>query len=85
MKFLIYFMTIYIKMFGGNNTNNINNNNNNNKKMGVMAEVYPTTKPTDSLTYENRFVQYKPIGSPGLGGGWMNIKSASSSKHTKSA
>jgi hypothetical protein len=52
--------------------------------MGVMASVYPTTKPTGSSSYENRFVQYT-IGSPGLGGGWMNIKSASSSKHTKSA
>lgn len=68
-------MTIYIKMFGSNN---------NNKKMGVMAAVYPTTRPSDILTYENRFAQYKPIGSPGLSGGWMNIKSASS-KYTKSA
>ena len=67
-------------MFGSNN----NINNNNNKKIGAMADVYPTTKPTDSLTYENRFAQYKHIGSPGLAGGWMNIKSASS-KHTKSA
>ena len=75
-------MTIYIKMFGANNNNTININNN--KKMGVMASVYPTTKPTEPLSYENRFAQYKPIGSPGLGGGWMNIKSESS-KHTKSA
>ena len=65
-------------MFGSNN-----NNNNNNKKMGVMASVYPTTKPIYSTAYENRFAQ-NPIGSPGLTGGWMNIKSASS-KHTKSA
>jgi hypothetical protein len=80
MKFLIYFMTIYIKMFGANN-----NNTNNNKKMGVMASVYPTTKPTYQLSsYKNRFTQ-NPIGSPGLSGGWMNIKPASSSKHTKSA
>ena len=72
-------MTIYIKMFGTNN-NNINNN----KKMGVMASVYPTTKPTyQSSSYENRFVQ-NPIGSPGLSGGWMNIK-PETSKHTKSA
>jgi hypothetical protein len=69
-------MTIYIKMFGANN-------NNNNKKMGVMASVYPTTKPIYSTAYENRFVQ-NPIGNPGLGGGWVNIKPASS-KHTKSA
>lgn len=75
MKFLIYFMTIYIKMFGSNTTNN--------KKMGVMASVYPTTKPIYSSAYENRFAQ-NPIGSPGLTGGWMNIKSASP-KHTKSA
>ena len=76
-------MTIYIKMFGNNtNTNNINTNNN--KKMGVMASVYPTTKPTYlSSSYENRFAQ-NPIGSPGLTGGWMNIKPASSN-HTKSA
>ena len=74
-------MTIYIKMFGANN----NNNNSNNKKMGVMASVYPTTKPVVSLSYANRFAQ-NPIGSPGLTGGWMNIKSESSSeKHTKSA
>jgi hypothetical protein len=53
--------------------------------MGIMASVYPTTKPTYSSSYENVVVQYKPIGSPGLGGGWMNIKSDSSSKHTKSA
>jgi hypothetical protein len=53
--------------------------------MGIMASVYPTTKPTYSSSCENVVVQYKPIGSPGLGGGWMNIKSASSSKHTKSA
>ena len=53
--------------------------------MGVMASVYPTTKPIYSAAYDNRFAQYKPIGSPGLGGGWMNIKPASSSKHTKSA
>ena len=60
------------------------NNNNNNKKMGVMASVYPTTKPTyQSSSYTNRFIQ-NPIGSPGLSGGWMNIKSASSN-HTKSA
>ena len=57
---------------------------NNNKKMGVMASVYPTTKPIYSAAYENRFAQI-PIGSPGLTGGWMNIKSTSSSKHTKSA
>jgi hypothetical protein len=75
MKFLIYFMTIYIKMFGANN---------NNKKMGIMASVYPTTKPTYSTAYDNRFAQYTPIGSPGLSGGWLNIKPASS-KHTKSA
>ncbi len=61
------------------------NSNNNNKKMGVMASVYPTTKPTGSSSYGNIFSQYKHIGSPGLGGGWMNIKSASSSNHTKSA
>ena len=67
----------------GNNNNANNNNNNNNKKMGVMASVYPTTKPTYSSTYENRFVQ-NPIGSPGLGGGWMSIQSPTS-KHTKSA
>ena len=73
-------MTIYIKMFGANN-----NNTNNNKKMGVMASVYPTTKPTyQSPSYGNRFAQ-NPIGSPGLSGGWMNIKPASSSNHTKSA
>ena len=73
-------------MFGSNNNNNTaNNNNNNNKKMGVMASVYPTTKPVVSLSYANRFAQYKLIGSPGLGGGWMNIKSVSSSNHTKSA
>lgn len=72
-------MTIYIKMFGANN-----NNTNNNKKMGVMASVYPTTKPTYLSSYVNRFIQ-NPIGSPGLTGGWMNIKPASSSKHTKSA
>lgn len=71
-------MTIYIKMFGSNN------NNTTNKKMGVMASVYPTTKPTYSSTYDNRFAQYTPIGSPGLTGGWMNIKPAAS-KHTKSA
>jgi hypothetical protein len=65
----------------GNNTNNANNNNN--KKMGVMASVYPTTKPIYSSSYENRFAQ-NPIGNPGLTGGWMNIKSESS-KHTKSA
>ena len=59
-------------------------NNNNNKKMGIMASVYPTTKPTYSTAYDNRFAQYTPIGSPGLTGGWMNIKSASP-KHTKSA
>jgi len=81
MKFLIYFMTIYIKMIGANNNNN--NNNNNNKKMGIMASVYPTTKPSYLSSYENRFVQ-NPIGSPGLTGGWMNIQPASS-KHTKSA
>jgi hypothetical protein len=62
-------------MFGSNTTNN--------KKMGVMASVYPTTKPIYSSAYENRFAQ-NPIGSPGLTGGWMNIKSASP-KHTKSA
>jgi hypothetical protein len=73
-------MTIYIKMSGNNN----NANNNNNKKMGFMASVYPTTKPIYTLSYENRFVQ-NPIGNPGLGGGWMNIKPASSPKHTKSA
>ena len=68
-------------MFGSNS-----NNNNNNKKMGVMASVYPTTKPPGSSSYGNIFSQYKPIGSPGLGGGWMNIKSASTtSNHTKSA
>lgn len=84
MKFLIYFMTIYIKMFGINKNNN-NNNTNNNKKMGVMASVYPTTKTTYQLSsYWNRFTQ-TPIGSPGLSGGWMNIKPASSSNHTKSA
>jgi len=85
MKFLIYFMTIYIKMFGANNNNN-NTGINNNKKMGVMASVYPTTKPTyqsSSSSYGNRFVQ-NPIGSPGLSGGWMNIKHETS-KHTKSA
>jgi hypothetical protein len=71
-------MTIYIKMFGANN-----NNTNNNKKMGVMASVYPTTKPTYLSSYGNRFVQ-NPIGSPGLSGGWMNIK-PETSKHTKSA
>ena len=67
----------------GSNSNNIDNNNNNNK-MGVMASVYPTTKPIYSTAYKNRFTQ-NPIGSPGLTGGWMNIKSSSSSKHTKSA
>ena len=72
-------MTIYIKMFGANN-----NNTNNNKKMGVMASVYPTTKPIYSTAYANRFTQ-NPIGSPGLTGGWMNVKSASSPNHTKSA
>jgi hypothetical protein len=72
-------MTIYIKMSGNNN----NANNNNNKKMGVMASVYPTTKPTYLSSYDNRFVQ-NPIGNPGLGGGWINIQPASS-KHTKSA
>ena len=67
-------------MFGSNT-----NNNNNNKKMGIMASVYPTTKPIYSTAYENRFAQ-NPIGSPGLSGGWMNIKPASTtSKHTKSA
>lgn len=71
-------MTIYIKMFGSNN-NNIDN-----KKMGVMASVYPTTKPVVSLSYANRFTQ-NPIGNPGLGGGWMNITSVSSPKNTKSA
>ena len=71
-------MTIYIKMFGSNN------NNTTNKKMGVMASVYPTTKPIYSTAYKNRFTQ-NPIGSPGLTGGWMNIKSESSEKHTKSA
>jgi hypothetical protein len=81
MKFLIYFMTIYIKMFGVNNNNNKNNNN---KKMGVMVSVFPTTKPTYLSSYANRFTQ-NPIGSPGLTGGWMNIKPASSSNHTKSA
>ena len=70
-------MTIYIKMFGINN-------NNNNKKMGIMADVYPRSKPTCSSTYDNRFAQYTPIGSPGLSGGWMNIQPVSS-KHTKSA
>ena len=73
-------MTIYIKMLGSNN----NINNNNNKKMGVMASVYPTTKPIYSTAYANRFTQ-NPIGSPGLAGGWMNITSASSPKNTKSA
>ncbi len=72
-------MTIYIKMLGNNN-----NNTNNNKKMGVMASVYPTTKPIYSTAYKNRFTQ-NPIGSPGLTGGWMNIKLASSPNHTKSA
>ena len=72
-------MTIYIKMFGANN-----NNANNNKKMGVMASVYPTTKPTYLSSYGNRFAQYTPIGNPGLSGGWMNIK-PETSKHTKSA
>jgi len=77
-------MTIYIKMFGANNNNNnVNTNNNNNKKMGVMASVYPTTKPSYTLSYENRFIQ-NPIGNPGLTGGWMNIK-PETSKHTKSA
>ena len=71
-------MTIYIKMFGANN-----NNDNNNKKVGAMASVYPTTKPTYPSSYENRFVQ-NPIGNPGLGGGWMSIQSPTS-KHTKSA
>ena len=66
-------------MFGANN-----NNTNNNKKMGVMASVYPTTKPTYQLSsYWNRFTQ-PPIGNPGLSGGWMNIK-PETSKHTKSA
>jgi len=69
-------------MFGSNSNNNTDTNNN--KKMGVMASVYPTTIPIYSTAYANRFAQYKLIGSPGLGGGWMNIKSASS-KHTKSA
>ena len=73
-------MTIYIKMLGANK----NNNTNNNKKMGVMASVYPTTKPIYSTAYKNRFTQ-NPIGSPGLTGGWMNIKSDESEKHTKSA
>ena len=75
-------MTIYIKMFGANNNNN-DNDSNNNKKMGVMASVYPTTKPTYMSSYVNRFAQ-NPIGSPGLTGGWMNIK-PTASKHTKSA
>ena len=66
-------------MFGSKN----NNNENNNKTLGVMASVYPTTKPTYLSSYANRFAQ-NPIGSPGLTGGWMNIKPASS-KHTKSA
>ena len=60
------------------------NINNNNKKMGVMDSVYQTTKPVVSLSYANRFTQ-NPIGSPGLTGGWMNIKFASSPNHTKSA
>jgi hypothetical protein len=77
-------MTIYIKMLGNTNNNNANNNNNGNNKTGIMASVYPTTKPTYSSTYENRFAEYKPIGSPGLGGGWMSIQSPTS-KHTKSA
>ena len=77
-------MTIYIKMLGNNNNNNNNTDTNNNKKMGVMASVYPTTKPIYSTAYANRFTQ-NPIGSPGLTGGWMNVKSASSSNHTKSA
>lgn len=68
-------------MFGNNNNAN---NNNNNKKMGVMASVYPTTKPTHSTTYDKRFTEYKPIGNPGLSGGWINIQH-SSPKHTKSA
>ena len=66
-----------------NNNNNVNANNNNNKKMGFMASVYPTTKPTYLSSYANRFIQ-NPIGSPGLSGGWMNIK-PETSKHTKSA
>ena len=74
-------MTIYIKMLGNNNNGN---NNNGNNKTGIMASVYPTTKPTYSSTYENRFAEYKPIGNPGLGGGWMSIQSPTS-KHTKSA
>jgi hypothetical protein len=76
MKFLIYFMTIYIKMLGNNTTNN--------NKKGVMASVYPTTKPIYSTAYVNKFIQ-NPIGNPGLTGGWMNIKSAFSPKNTKSA
>ena len=68
-------------MLGNNNNNNANNNNN--KKMGVMASVYPTTKPTYLSSYANRFIQ-NPIVSPGLSGGWMNIK-PETSKHTKSA
>jgi hypothetical protein len=66
-----------------NNVNNNNNNTTNNKKTGIMASVYPTTKPTYPSSYANRFTQ-NPIGSPGLTGGWMNIKPASSN-HTKSA
>jgi DNA modification methylase len=38
--FDIFYENIY-QMFGSNT----NNNNNNNKKMGIMASVYPTTKP----------------------------------------
>lgn len=70
-------------MLGSNNNNIIANNNTTNKKMGVMASVYPTTKPIYTTSYWNRFFQ-TPIGNPGLAGGWMNIKPASS-KHTKSA
>ena len=71
-------MTIYIKMLGSN-TNNITNN----KKKGVMASVYPTTKPIYSTAYVNKFIQ-NPIGNPGLTGGWMNVQPPPS-KHTKSA
>jgi hypothetical protein len=67
----------------GNNNNKTNNNITNNNKKGVMASVYPTTKPIYSTAYENRFAQ-NPIGSPGLTGGWLNVQPASS-KHTKSA
>lgn len=59
-------------------------NNNHAKKTGIMSSVYPSTSSTYWSTYKNRFTEYKPIGSAGLSGGWMNIQPATP-KHTKSA